>query len=106
LLEDGHAGGLPRETSFLSTPADGVCIEAVKAAEDGQGLVVRVYEVEGRDCRDVELALPFAPASAEEIDFLELNTLSGLSCRGRRIAFPLGHHEIKAIRIIPKKETS
>jgi alpha-mannosidase len=104
VLEDQHAGGLPREASFISCSADNVCIEVLKEAEDGKGLVLRVYEVEGRNRPEVELALPFEAASAEEVDFLELNILARVDCRGSRIVFALGHHEIKAIRVFPRKE--
>jgi alpha-mannosidase len=102
LLEDEHAGDLPPEHSFASVSADNVCWEVLKEEEDGPGLVIRVYDVAGSDQDAVTLNLPFEVAAAEEIDFLELETLGPVACSGNCITFPLGHHEIKAVRVFPK----
>jgi alpha-mannosidase len=90
---------LPQSKSFASLSAENACWEAFKPAEDGKGFVIRVYETEGRDLEEVSLDLPFVVKKAEEIDFLELTVLGEIKAEKSRIRFPLGHNEIKAIRV-------
>lgn len=42
-----HSGKLPSSCSFFQVDRPGLMIEAVKVAEDGGDLIVRLYEVEG-----------------------------------------------------------
>lgn len=49
ISETFHKGSLPLEFSGISVDADNVCVTAIKAHEYGNGTVVRVYEVEGKD---------------------------------------------------------
>ncbi len=46
--ESNHEGDLPSEHSFLSLLGEGVQLMALKAAEDGDGVIVRVRETCGR----------------------------------------------------------
>jgi|GEM_PF-765845 len=105
-MEENHPGDLPSESSFISLSDEGVCFEAFKEAEEGRGLVIRVYEVEGLDRERVELTLPIDVASAEEVDFLELQVVRSVAHEHNRIVFPIGHHEIKAIRVFPVVESN
>lgn len=98
LLEEEHAGALPPKHSFASTAPDSVCWEAFKPGEEGEGFVIRVYEVEGRDT-NATLTLPFQVSKAEEIDFLELERIRDLDAEENRITFSLGHNEIKTLRV-------
>lgn len=43
-----HAGGLGARESLVRVDGAGVVVSAVKQAEDGDGLIVRVYETDGR----------------------------------------------------------
>ena len=49
---------------------DGVIVEALKQAEDGDGLILRVYEAHGGR-GPATVRLPFRVASAETVDLLE-----------------------------------
>ncbi|MHC4944156.1 MAG: alpha-mannosidase [Planctomycetota bacterium] len=99
MLEEEHDGDLPHSRSFGRVEPENVCWEVLKPAEEGEAMVVRVYEVEGRDVERASLQLPFAVKSAEEVDFLELEVLTPVEVEGDRILFSLGHNEIKAIRV-------
>ena len=101
ILEDEHSGEWPSEQSFAGVSHDNVCFEAFKPAEE-EGFVLRVYEVEGKDSRDVSLDLPFDVEKAEEIDMLELETVGAVKAEGRRLTFSIGHNEIKSIRVLKK----
>ena len=50
-------GPLPESYSFVSVDAPGVVVEAVKRAEDGNGIIVRLYEAWGMRTRAV-LSVP------------------------------------------------
>jgi len=83
--------------SFFSVDAEEVILETVKQAEDGDGVVLRLYESSGAAVKArVSLSLPVA--SAEETDLMEEN--------GRRIAvrdgafgLSFGPFEIKTVKV-------
>lgn len=66
-------GALPAaEGSFAALAPESLVVTAFKAAEDGQGLIVRVYETAGRETEGV-LKLPFMHiASAKEANAVEV----------------------------------
>ncbi|MBU0755058.1 MAG: hypothetical protein KJ645_07940, partial [Planctomycetes bacterium] len=99
LLEEEHHGPLPAAGSFGAVSAENVCWEVIKPEEDGPGMLLRVFEVEGKDVDRVELKLPCKVNAAEEVDFLEREVIRKLEIRENRITFALGHHEIKAVRV-------
>ncbi|MGI5893808.1 MAG: alpha-mannosidase [Candidatus Merdivicinus sp.] len=59
IYETYHKGELPLQAGFASSTAENVLIEAVKQAEDGNGIIVRAYEADGKAAETV-LSLPFA----------------------------------------------
>jgi alpha-mannosidase len=48
LYQGIHPGSRPPSASFLSVDARNIVVSAVKKAEDGEDLIVRCYETEGR----------------------------------------------------------
>lgn len=44
-----HAGTMPQSKSFLSVDSSDVVASAIKMAEEGNGLIVRLYETAGRE---------------------------------------------------------
>jgi alpha-mannosidase len=77
LVESFHDGPLPGSASFLSVEPPSLVLGAVKHAEDGDDLVLRVVETEGR------------PADARVV----------LPGRARELAFPIGPFEIRTFRV-------
>jgi alpha-mannosidase len=62
-LPAGREGKLPRTMSFIRSARGGVYIEAVKRAEDGNGIIVRIYEGHGaRGDTAVEFGWPIEKA--------------------------------------------
>jgi alpha-mannosidase len=67
LLESSHAGDLPQRASYASDGGGAVVLTVLKGAEDGDGVVVRAYESEGRAASvtirvlDRELEAEFGP---------------------------------------------
>lgn len=48
IMENRHAGHLPRSFCGLAVDADNIAVTALKRAEDGKGLIIRAYETDGR----------------------------------------------------------
>jgi alpha-mannosidase len=65
-----HAS-LPEETSFLSIDAPGIVLSGMKKAEDGNELIVRVSEIEGKETI-LNLGLPFNIKSARRLNIIEM----------------------------------
>jgi alpha-mannosidase len=94
------AGSLPARASFLSIDVPNVVVEAVKKAEDGEALIIRLYEAHG--CSTVaELRLADPQPKVELVDFLEEHPLPLDVCQGRRkLGFkPFEIHTLKITRL-------
>jgi alpha-mannosidase len=65
-----EAGGLPSHSSPVRCEEPAVVIETLKAAEDGDGVVLRCYESHGSHAR-ATLRFSDAPGSVEAVDLLE-----------------------------------
>ena len=66
-----HPGVLGKAFSLLTCSSAQVAIQAVKQAEDGDGLVVRLQELDGTAAKGVRLQTAGAVAGARELDGLE-----------------------------------
>jgi alpha-mannosidase len=71
---DVHEGDLPKEKDFISVEPSNVLLSGIKRAEDGDELIVRLYETDGRETEaevkmDSSLVKPNSPAV--EVDLLE-----------------------------------
>ena len=70
-----HAGSWPQSNSFLSVDAPDVVISAIKLAEEGDGVIVRFYETDGKETT-ANLDLHFANVRwSGELHPFEIKTL-------------------------------
>jgi alpha-mannosidase len=84
-------------SSFVSTPTDHVVVETVKVADDGNGLIVRLYEAHNqRGAASLRFARPVA--SAVETDLLERETRAA-EVEGDEVRFEVRPFEIKTLRV-------
>ncbi len=83
---------------FLSVDKRDVVLETVKKAEDGDGVIVRLYEVENARTK-VTLHCAEAIASAEETDLLENPIEDALDVKENEIELTIKPYEIRTIRI-------
>lgn len=90
-------GTLPASDSLISVDADNVVIETVKMAEDGDGMVVRLYECHNRRSEAV-LTTGRTIRQAVETDMLEEKPKE-LAVEGNRIGIRLLPYEIKTVKI-------
>ena len=75
-----------------------VVLETVKKAEDGDGIIVRLYEVENARTK-VTLYCADAILSAEETNLLEQPAESAIDVKENEISLTIKPYEIRTIRI-------
>ena len=96
-----HPGNLPDRFSFLSVDKENVIIEALKPAEDGNGIILRCYETYGQ--QDLcTLHMGFGFASIIECNLVEEAFSEPLEMQGNQFQFRIHPFEIKTFRLIPK----
>jgi alpha-mannosidase len=93
-----HHGELPASFSFASVDAPNVIIESVKKAEDGAGIIIRLYEAHGIDAKaSVHLgqqAVRACTASLLEEEIAEVPLRDGT------ISLPFTPFEIVTLRVV------
>jgi len=95
--DSSTVNGLP---SMVSVSAPNVIIETVKGAEDGDGIIVRLYESQ-RKRGPVQLRAGFEMEAAWETNLLEENE-SALSVENDSIQLNLRPYQIMTIRLKEK----
>ena len=93
-------GDFGTEYSLASVNKGNIIIETIKRAEDGNGIIVRMYESEN-SLTKAELTFNMPIASVEECNCLE-EKKSDFAFIGNKIPFSIKPYEIKTFRIIPK----
>ena len=92
----GPAGPLP--TSLLAVDRPNIVIETVKRAEDGRGLIVRLYETQ-RQRKQVTLTAGFDLARAWRANLLEENQ-EELAPNGNTVSLFVKPYEIVTLRLV------
>ncbi|MCI0478370.1 MAG: glycosyl hydrolase-related protein, partial [Anaerolineales bacterium] len=70
IVTELHAGNLPSRQSFVSVMPSAVCVSAIKSAEEGQGLIVRVWNTAAEPLdATVRVNVPFV--RAQRVDLSE-----------------------------------
>lgn len=86
---------------LVSCSANHVVIDTVKAAEDGNGLIVRVYEAYNQR-GPAALQFATAPAAVWECNLMEENE-QPLEVEGQGFSFTIKPFQIRTFRVIPAK---
>ncbi|HEY3267091.1 MAG TPA: glycoside hydrolase family 38 C-terminal domain-containing protein [Armatimonadota bacterium] len=89
--------GSAAAAGFVEIGPANVVISALKKAEDGDDWILRFFETAGQQTEAV-VTLPAAPAAVWETDMME-NNLSEIPVTGQVLRVPLGHNEVKTLRI-------
>ncbi|MEA3334317.1 MAG: alpha-mannosidase [Chloroflexota bacterium] len=85
--------------SFVSVDQPNVVVETIKRAEDGNGLIVRLYESQRRRGL-VTLTAAFEVAEAWHANLLEENETE-LEASGNQVTLSIKPYEIVTVRLIP-----
>jgi alpha-mannosidase len=86
--------------SLVSVSESNVVIETVKQAEDGNGLIVRLYENQ-RNRGTINLKAGFAVAEAQHCNLLEENDAT-LAVQDNQVQIDIKPYEIVTLRLTPQ----
>ena len=91
-------GGKDTGHSFGKISGDNVILDAVKKAQDGNGIIVRVYEAETRHCT-AEIEFDFDYSKVIECNLMECDEHE-IPCENKKFRFCLKPHEVKTFRLV------
>ncbi len=94
-------GKLPESYSLVTSSYEGFIPNAVKLAEDGNGVIVRGYEAFGGKHK-VKLDFGFGVEKVYACDLME-NNLDELATDGNSVSVDVSNFEIATFRVVPKK---
>ena len=97
MVIEPRGGELDGSRSFFAVEGDGVVLTAIKRAEDGEGLVLRLVESLGKEIKGW-VTLPGEIDSAVEIDLLERG-IGDAAFEADRLRFAISGHEIKSFLV-------
>ena len=83
---DSHPGALGKSASLLTASTDQVEVTAIKRAEDGNGIIVRLRELTGKPATNVVLKMPQRIVSVQAVDGQERPIGGGTIVNGTAIA--------------------
>ena len=93
-----HAGHLGRTFSMLAASTPQIGVRALKAAEDGDGYIVRCYETTGNPVEGARITFPAAIVSAEECNGIEERS-GDAAVEGRSLVVSAGKFAPKTYRV-------
>ncbi|MDF2924182.1 MAG: hypothetical protein K0R57_3096 [Paenibacillaceae bacterium] len=99
-----HNSGLPSTGSFLSLSVNCTVLDSLKVAEDGQGVILRLYESSGgREAGVIHLGegafLPAGQGKLAETDLMEEATGHSISVQDGAAAFRINPYEVLTFRL-------
>ena len=86
---------LPEEHSFFSVGAPNIVISTIKKCEDSDGVVVRLYDAEGKDT-STALRLFTPIQTAFRTDLIEEEPVE-IPCNEHSVSIDLGHHAVETL---------
>ncbi|MGI5894718.1 MAG: alpha-mannosidase [Candidatus Merdivicinus sp.] len=92
------AGGMPSEKSYLSSSEKNVIVDTIKASEEKDGIIVRVYEATGSHT-NVVLTTHFAASKVMECNLMEIEEQL-LPYADGKLVFSIKPFEIKTFKFI------
>jgi alpha-mannosidase len=96
-LTESHCGILPSEFSLVSLEPESAMLSALKPAEGGDGLILRIYEAHGRPTQAI---LRFASAVSRIIETDLLEEPVGLIAEdARELSLSLKAHQIRTLQL-------
>ncbi len=84
--------------SFASISKENVILDALKPAQDGNGIIVRVYEAETRRT-DVQMEFDLDYSRVVECNLMECDERE-IPVEGKKFSFNMKPHEVKTFRLI------
>ena len=91
--------GITNSFSLLKISNDQVNIQAIKMAEDGSGVVVRMQELNGKACSAVKLTAAMPIVAADVLDGVERPLNKILSVKKGMLSMNFEPNELKTVRL-------
>ncbi len=88
---------LPETKSFFSTSESNVVISTIKKCEDDDSVIVRLYDIEGRDTT-ASLASFLPVREAKHANIIE-EAAANIDSSGGEVRLPVGHHAIETVKL-------
>jgi len=98
LCEQKHAGVLGKSYSAMEVSTPQIAVKAFKKAEDGDGYVIRVNEMWGREVKNATISLPSEVLSAENLNGVE-DKLSDAEVVDGKLVISLGKFSPATYRV-------
>ncbi len=95
------SGGNDTECRFCSVSADNVVLDAVKKAQDGDGVIVRMYEAETKQSK-VKVKLNLIYNRVTECNLMEVNERE-MDCDDGTFEFEIRPNEVRSFRFSVKR---
>jgi alpha-mannosidase len=96
---EAHSGTLPAEHAFVTVQPENVVLTAMKKTEDGNGLILRLYEWAGKS-GEVAVHLPQGATAATVTNMMEQPEGSPLTVSGTdQVTAPIHPYEILTLRV-------
>jgi alpha-mannosidase len=93
-----HEGKLGKSFSLLQMDSDQVAIRAIKMAEDGNQIIVRLQELNGKKARGVKLNVAAGVENATEVTGIE-KPLNPLNVSGGRLNLSFAPFQIRSLAL-------
>ena len=87
---------LPHSSSFITLNQEHAIISTIKKSEDGNDLVVRIYDQEGRD-KDIKLNFFRGIKAIEKTNLIEDDPIQLIDAE-KTLNLKVGHHAIETFR--------
>jgi alpha-mannosidase len=88
---------LPESKSFFSLSESNVVISTIKKCEDDNSVVVRLYDIEGRDTQP-SLASFLPVSEAKHVNIIE-EPDANMDPNGHEVRVPVGRHAIETVKL-------
>jgi len=81
-----HKGSLGKEYSFLKLSSSQIAVKALKKAQNSDQYILRLYETQGKDAKDVAIEFPSEIVSATEMNGVE-EEIGKATVKGNKLIF-------------------
>jgi alpha-mannosidase len=92
-----HSGSLPEQYSFASVTGKGVIVSTIKKCDDDDNVVLRCYDIEGKDTEAV-FNFTFPVRSVSHTNIIEEEP-SAMKSSGQGFSYKIGHHAIETFKL-------
>jgi len=99
-IEENKKGKLPEVFSLASVSGHSAVIDTVKVAEDGKGIIVRIFQAQNTK-ENITVNFGFDVKEVYECDCLE-NNGKKLKAGKNSVELKMGNFEIKTLRVVSK----